>query len=344
MNILVLGGAGFIGCNVVEFYASQGEHVVLIDNLSRCGSSLNLAHLTEKYRTVEFVYGDVRHPYDLISVFRRQSFDVVFHLAAQVAVTTSVENPRADFEINALGTLNILEAMREAGSDALLIYASTNKVYGAMEDVVVEERNGRYRYRDLPEGIPENRELDFHSPYGCSKGAADQYVRDYSRIYGLKTVVFRQSCIYGYRQFGVEDQGWVAWLTIAGTFGKKITIYGDGKQVRDVLFIDDLVKAFDLALQNKEAVNGQAYNIGGGHFQMSLHELLGYLEKYVGREIPVSYSNWRPGDQRVYVSNNSKAKRGFSWAPQISAEEGSELLHKWVRENRKLFEDAGVID
>jgi len=344
MNILVIGGAGFIGCNVAELYASRGENITILDNLSRLGSSLNLAYLIDKYKNVEFIYGDIRNPYDLTPIFRKQSFDAVFHLAAQVAVTISVENPREDFDINALGTLNILEAMRDVNSDALLVYSSTNKVYGGMEDIVIDEKDGRYRYRDLPEGVSESRELDFHSPYGCSKGAADQYVRDFSRIYGLRTVVFRQSCIYGYRQFGVEDQGWVAWLTIAATFGKKITIYGDGKQVRDVLFIDDLVQAFNMALENKDTINGQVYNIGGGHFQMSLHELLGYLEEHIGRDIPVSYSDWRPGDQHVYVSNISKAKNDFKWVPQISSEEGTERLYKWVRANKKLFQQVGIID
>ena len=344
MNILVIGGAGFIGCNVAQFYASRGEDVVLLDNLSRPGSSLNVAYLTEKYKNVKFIYADIRTLYDLNPVFRNQSFDVVFHLTAQVAVTKSVENPREDFDINALGTFNVLESMRAVNSNALLIYASTNKVYGAMEDVVIVEKNARYQYRDFPDGISETRPLDFHSPYGCSKGAADQYVRDYSRIYGLNTVVFRQSCIYGYRQFGIEDQGWVAWFTIAATFGGKITIYGDGKQVRDVLFIDDLVQAYDLAVNNKDIVNGQVYNIGGGYFQMSLLELLNYLRKYVGSEIFIQYDDWRPGDQRVYVSDISKAKNDLNWAPTISAKEGVESLYRWVRENKELFQAVRIID
>ena len=344
MNILVIGGAGFIGCNIAEFYAKRGEIVVLLDNLSRKGASLNLAYLTEKYKKIDFVYGDIRNYYDLSAVFEKYSFDAVFHMAAQVAVTTSVKRPREDFETNAFGTFNILEAMRGVNSDALLIYASTNKVYGEMLDITVQETSDRYQYKDLPEGISETYPLDFHSPYGCSKGAADQYIIDYSRIYGLKTVVFRQSCIYGYRQFGIEDQGWVAWFTIAAAFGKTITIYGDGKQIRDVLFIDDLVQAFDKALAKKDIVNGQAYNIGGGHFQMSLLELLAYLGKHIGHEIPVVYSDWRPGDQKVYVSNNSKAKKDLDWIPQISVEEGVKRLFKWVNANKELFEAVGVIN
>ena len=200
MNILITGGVGFIGSNVAEYYASRGENIVIFDNLSRAGASSNLAYLIQKFKNLKFIHGDIRNQYSLTSVFSLMNYDVVFHLAAQVAVTTSVFNPKEDFEINAIGTFNVLEAMRETHSCALLIYASTNKVYGGMDDVVIEEKYGRYQYRDLPSGIEESRILDFHSPYGCSKGSADQYVIDYSRIYNLKTVVFRQSCIYGYKR------------------------------------------------------------------------------------------------------------------------------------------------
>ncbi len=344
MDVLVIGGAGFIGCNVAEYYAAKGDRVVLVDNLSRKGTALNLAYMEEKFPNVKFVHCDIRFYHDVLAIFQGQPFDIVFQFAAQVAVTTSVQNPQEDFAINALGTFNVLEAMRVAESDALLMYSSTNKVYGGMEEIVIEEKDGRYQYRDLPDGIPESSNLDFHSPYGCSKGAADQYVRDYHRIYGLNTCVFRQSCIYGYRQFGVEDQGWVAWFTIAAIFGKDITIYGDGKQIRDVLFIDDLVQAYDTALKNKQLVSGGIYNVGGGHFQMSLLELLGYLEDLLGRKIPVEYSDWRPGDQRVYVSNNAKAKRDFGWIPQTSPEEGVKRLFEWIKERESLFQSAGVID
>ena len=343
MNILVIGGAGFIGCNIAEFYAQRGENVVLFDNLSRKGAALNLAYLTEKYRNIKFVHGDIRNYSDLNIVFQKSSFDVVFHMAAQVAVTTSVQRPKEDFEINAVGTFNILETMREINSGALLLYASTNKVYGEMLDYEIEETSDRYQYKDHLEGISESCPLDFHSPYGCSKGAADQYIIDYSRIYNLNTVVFRQSCIYGYRQFGIEDQGWVAWFTIAAAFGKKITIYGDGKQIRDVLFIDDLVEAFDKALTNKEIVKGQAYNIGGGNFQLSLLELLAFLEKYIGHKIRVEFTDWRPGDQKVYVSNNAKAKRDLVWTPRISVEDGIKKLYEWVIANKDIFEKVGII-
>jgi CDP-paratose 2-epimerase len=343
LKILVIGGAGFIGCNVAEFYAAKGDLVLILDNLSRKGSALNMQYLTEKYRNVGFVYGDIRNSYDIYPVFRFHHFDIVFHFAAQVAVTTSVARPKEDFDINALGTLNILEAMRNTDSKAVLVYSSTNKVYGEMLELSIIEVNGRYQYKDVPEGISEKFLLDFHSPYGCSKGSADQYVIDYSRIYGLKTVVFRQSCIYGYRQFGIEDQGWVAWFTIAAAFGKKITIYGDGKQVRDVLFIDDLINAYDLAVNNVEIVNGKAYNLGGGTFQMSLLELLAFLEDFIGKKIPIEYSAWRPGDQKVYVSNNRKARLEFGWTPSTSVEEGVRKLYEWVNANKKIFRMVGII-
>jgi CDP-paratose 2-epimerase len=343
VKILVIGGAGFIGCNVAEYYANKGDEVVVLDNLSRKGTYLNLSHLLGNFKNIRYVYGDIRNYYDILPLFKGQVIDVVFHLAAQVAVTTSVARPREDFEINAIGTFNILEAMRETASEAFLIFASTNKVYGEMLDAEIEETPQRYQYKSRPEGISEKYPLDFHSPYGCSKGAADQYVIDYSRIYGLKTVVFRQSCIYGYRQFGIEDQGWVAWFTIAAAFGKKITIYGDGKQIRDVLFIDDLVKAYDMTIENRGHVSGQAYNIGGGRYQMSLNELLRFLEKFIGRKIRTEFSDWRPGDQKVYVSNNAKAKLDFGWRPQTAVEDGVKKLYEWVKANKEMFKTVGII-
>jgi len=207
-----------------------------------------------------------------------------------------------------------------------------------MEDLNIIQNNGRYMYQDLSEGVDETRNLDFHSPYGCSKGAADQYCRDYHRIYGLKTIVLRQSCIYGYRQFGIEDQGWVAWFCIASALGKPITIYGDGKQIRDVLFIDDLVKAFELAFKNRRKAAGQIFNIGGGpQNTMSLHELLEFLERQKGEEIPVKYENWRPGDQKVFVGNINKAKKELRWQPTVNPVEGVAKLYNWVTENKKLF-------
>jgi CDP-paratose 2-epimerase len=266
---------------------------------------------------------------------------VVLHLAAQVAVTTSVTDPRTDFEINALGTFNVCEAVRQAAPDALLLNASTNKVYGHMPEVEVVQRGRCYAYADLPHGVPESQPLDFHSPYGCSKGTADQYVRDYARIYGLRTVNFRQSCIYGMRQFGVEDQGWVAWFTIAATLGRPITIYGDGRQVRDILYVEDLVDCYRRAVDNVERAQGECYNVGGGPRNvLSLLELIGYLEELLGREIPVSYADWRPGDQRVFVADVRKAQRDLGWCPATSKYDGIRRLAEWVGANRGLFQDA----
>jgi len=264
----------------------------------------------------------------------------VLHLAAQVAVTSSVNHPREDFEINAQGSFNILEAVREAKLDPIMLYSSTNKVYGNMEMFPVVDQGERYGYAALPEGNPEGTPLDLHSPYGCSKGAADQYFHDYHRIYGLRTVVFRQSCIYGTRQFGVEDQGWVAWFIIAAVMSRPITIYGDGKQVRDLLFVDDLVRGFWLAAQHIDQTQGQIYNIGGGiDKSMAVWtEFCPILEKLLGRSVPVAMGDWRPGDQKVYISNTSKAKADFGWQPEIGVEEGIERLYKWVASNRHLFD------
>jgi CDP-paratose 2-epimerase len=249
-----------------------------------------------------------------------------------------VVDPREDFEINALGTFNVLEAIRQHSPRSFFINASTNKVYGRMEEVGVVERNGRYEYRDLPAGVSERQLLDFHSPYGCSKGVADQYTIDYARIYGLKTVTFRQSCIYGERQFGIEDQGWVAWFSIAAVLGKPITLYGDGKQIRDVLQVTDLVRAYEAAIDKAKSVSGQAFNIGGGPGNtMSLLELIAYLESELGQTLALRWSDWRPGDQPVFVCNLDKAERLLGWKPRITVTEGVRQLIAWVRENRALF-------
>jgi CDP-paratose 2-epimerase len=260
-------------------------------------------------------------------------------LAGQVAVTTSVTDPRHDFESNALGTFNALEAARLSERSPLFIYASTNKVYGGMEDVPIVEQGTRWRYADLELGCTEQQPLDFHSPYGCSKGAGDQYVRDYARIYDLPTVVMRQSCIYGPRQFGVEDQGWLAWMIIAAVTGKPITIYGDGKQVRDVLHVYDLLDAYDAALGKMDTARGQVYNLGGGTRNVLAvwSEFGPLLEKLLGRKISVARADWRPGDQRVFYADFSKAKRDLGWEPRIDLEDGIERLYKWVNENKNLF-------
>ncbi|MGZ5393870.1 MAG: GDP-mannose 4,6-dehydratase, partial [Mycobacterium sp.] len=264
----------------------------------------------------------------------------VYHFAAQVAVTTSVHDPREDFEINALGTFNLLEAVRKRAPEAIVLYASTNKVYGGMETVAIAEDATRYRYCDLPHGIPEDQLLDFHSPYGCSKGAGDQYVRDYARIYDMRTVVLRQSCIYGTRQFGVEDQGWIAHFCISARLGTPITIYGDGKQARDALWIDDLIAAYQAAATNIERTSGQIYNIGGGpdHTVSIWQEFGPLLERLAGAPPRVTYADWRPGDQPVYISDIRKAERELGWKPHVSFEDGVERLWGWVDANVHLFD------
>ncbi len=336
-KILITGGAGFIGVNSARHFLSRGWNVSLVDNLSRRGTEDNLRWLQSQH-AVDFHKADIRDADAMARLVRDLRPDLVLHLAAQVAVTTSVANPREDFEINALGTFNMLEAVRQHAPDAFFINASTNKVYGKMHDVPVVERNGRYEYDTLRDGVSETQPLDFHSPYGCSKGVADQYTIDYARIYGLHTVTLRQSCIYGTRQFGIEDQGWVAWFTIAAVLGKTITIYGDGKQIRDVLHVADLARAYEAAFLARERVRGQALNIGGGPANtMSLIELLDYIKDALGIDVPRKYADWRPGDQPVFVCNLAKARDLMGWAPTIGVRDGVKDLAQWVSENKPLF-------
>jgi CDP-paratose 2-epimerase len=339
MKTIVTGGAGFIGSNATNRYLKRGHHVVVVDNLSRDGVGENLEWLRSQGAALDFHQIDVRDWDGINGVFRQhRDADQVLHLAAQVAVTTSVRNPREDFEINALGTFNVLEAMRQSSMRAPIIYASTNKVYGEMTSVGTVERNGRYDYQSLPTGVSEVHNLDFHSPYGCSKGCADQYVIDYHRIYGLRSIVFRQSCIYGYRQFGAEDQGWVAWFMIANQLGRPITIYGDGKQVRDILFIDDLLDAYDAAFAQPDKAAGRAFNIGGGPGNVvSLRELLAFIEQRSGDKIRAGSADWRPGDQKVFISDIRRARAELGWSPRISCPQGLGLLYDWIEKNRELF-------
>lgn len=336
-NYLITGGAGFIGTNVADFYLSQNKRVTIFDNLSRSGTEDNVRWLKERYGDqVTLVKGDVR---SLDGKFSElvESADVVLHLAAQVAVTTSVTDPAEDFEINACGTFNVLEAVRKSASRPIVLYSSTNKVYGKMDDLDVVERDGRHVYSNLDEGVSVTRPLDFYSPYGCSKGCGDQYVIDYARIYGLKTVVFRQSCIYGPHQFGIEDQGWVAWFAIRAMQNLPFTIYGDGKQVRDVLFVGDLIAAYDAAIANIEKTSGRAYNIGGGPAQtLSLLELVSLLEEKFGRKLKYDFDDWRPGDQLVFISDIREAKADFNWEPLVNVDNGVTKLVDWLSQNKDL--------
>jgi CDP-paratose 2-epimerase len=337
-SLLITGGAGFIGINAARHFHQRGWAVNILDNLSRRGASENLDWLRSCQQQVRFEHADTRDFPAMERIIDELRPSAVLHLAGQVAVTTSVANPRKDFENNALGTFNVLDAVRTKSPESFFINASTNKVYGKMDDIGVVERNGRYEYSELQGGVDENRPLDFHSPYGCSKGAADQYTIDYARIYGIKGVSFRQSCIYGPRQLGIEDQGWVAWFTIAAVFGKKITIYGDGKQIRDMLHVEDLVRAYEAAFECREAITGQIFNIGGGPSNtMSLLELIRYLEEDLNIRVPLQWSDWRPGDQPVFVCNLEKAKRLLRWQPSISVRDGVGQLIRWVSDNKKLF-------
>lgn len=347
-NILITGGAGFIGTNAARHFMEKGHRVTILDNLSRKGAEQNLSWLKNRHKNFAFKKIDMRDYRKLKNLFKQEKkIDTVLHLAGQVAVTSSITDPRNDFESNILGTFNLLEAIRETyglspakrKKSPFVIFASTNKVYGGMENVKIIEKGRRYAYRHLTDGIPEKMPLDFHSPYGCSNGAADQYVIDYSRIYNMETVSFRQSCIYGYRQFGMEDQGWVAWFIIAAVLGKRITIYGDGKQVRDILFVDDLVRAYEVAMENRRKVSGKAYNIGGGiKNTLSLLELLSIIEELLGKKVRRSFGKRRPGDQLVFICDIQKAKKEFGWSPKIGVGKGVANLFRWVSENSGLFE------
>ena len=342
-SYLITGGAGFIGANLAAHYLDRGRRVTILDNLSRRGSETNLRWLQSRYgNLLHVVRSDIRDlPRDLNEVL--EHVDVVFHLAAQVAVTTSVVDPVGDFEVNAAGTLNILEAVRRARSQPIVVYSSTNKVYGGLDDLPVAQLSGRYEFTDLPDGVAETRPLDFHSPYGCSKGAADQYVIDYSRIYGLKTVVFRQSCIYGPHQFGVEDQGWVAWFAIRALQRLPVTVYGDGRQVRDVLYIDDLIHAYDAAIAAIATTSGKAYNIGGGPANtLSLLELIDLLERQLGCRLDFTFDEWRPGDQRVFVSDVRRARDDFGWVPATDPSAGVRKLAEWLCQEAATLEAVGV--
>jgi CDP-paratose 2-epimerase len=335
---IITGGAGFIGCHAASRFHQAGDKVIVVDNMSRRGADANVAWLREQGLT-DIITADIRDKDAMQAVVHAHAdADAVLHLAAQVAVTTSVVDPRADFDTNALGTFNVLEAVRLAGGKPAVLYSSTNKVYGNLEHVKVVERNERYAYEDLPNGVNEEEPLDFHSPYGCSKGAGDQYVRDYSRIYDLKTVVFRQSCIYGTRQFGIEDQGWIAWFCLATNRGQQFTIFGDGKQIRDTLWVGDLIDAYEAAIERIDDVKGEIFNVGGGPSNtLSLRELVAILEAHFGRKLNPPFADWRPGDQKVFVADVRKAERLLGWSPKVSTTDGVAKLLEWIGQNKHLF-------
>lgn len=341
-KMLIIGGAGFIGVNTARYFASRKWHVTVLDDLSRKGTKKNLAWLERDYpKNIRFVKADIVSD---LSILGRQVglHEVVIHLAAQVAVTTSINQPRKDFLVNVVGTFNVLEAVRLSKNRPILLYSSTNKVYGSLPNLPVVAYKTRYVFKDKNKnkhGIDENSPIDFHSPYGCSKGAADHYVVDYSRIYGLKTVVFRQSCIYGEYQFGVEDQGWVAWFTIASLLKKKLTLYGNGKQVRDLLYVGDLVSLYEKAIHNIDKVNGQAFNIGGGPKNtLSLIELIESLRKDHKLETSVIHLSVRAGDQPIFVADTRKILKILGWSPRTTISEGLSKLVAWTRDHQKDVE------
>src|SRR3982751_5160630 len=338
--VVITGGCGFIGCNLAHALCSQKQPVVLYDNLSRPGVDQNAEWLRAEHGDlVQLEVADTRDAQTLAKCIEQAA--AVFHFAAQVAVTSSLKAPVYDFDVNARGTLNLLEAVRELRNPPPVIFTSTNKVYGSLEDVDLRLNAERYEPVDHDIracGIGEDQRLDFYSPYGCSKGAADQYILDYARTFGLPAVVFRMSCIYGPHQFGTEDQGWLAHFLIHGLEGRPITVYGDGKQVRDVLFVEDLIDAFLLAKKNIRTLSGQVFNIGGGPLNTtSLVELLDLITELQGKRPRLRWDTWRPGDQRYYVTNFSKFHTATGWAPQVAMADGVGRLHNWLVE---LGDDA----
>lgn len=344
--VLITGGSGFIGTNLAHRLLTEGHRVLLLDSLVRPGVEQNLRWLRDTHgKLVDIMVADVR---DARAVrWAVQQADQVFHFAAQVAVTTSLTEPVDDFDVNARGTLNVLEAVRAQPSPPPLVFTSTNKVYGALDDVGLRRRNQRYEPTDptlRQAGVSESRPLDFHSPYGCSKGTADQYVLDYARTYNIPSIVFRMSCIYGAHQFGTEDQGWVAHFLLRALEGQPITLYGDGRQVRDILAVDDLIDAFLLAQAHMATESGQAFNIGGGPgHTISLLELLDLITELQGHKPMFEFDEWRTGDQRYYVSDTGKFQRATGWKPRTTVHEGLERLHRWLIESRRRGAVIGSI-
>lgn len=333
--VLITGGAGFIGSNLAHRLLSQGERVILYDNLARPGVEKNVAWLREQFgEAVTLERADIRDAERLSAAVGRATS--IFHFAAQVAVTTSLERPLEDFSINAQGTLNLLEAIRQQAHRPPLIFTSTNKVYGELANVPLSEAGERYEPANDDQrarGIDERQALDFYSPYGCSKGTADQYVLDFARNFGLPALVFRMSCIYGPRQFGTEDQGWVAHFLIRALAGRSITLYGDGRQVRDLLFVEDLVGAFLLARSRIDELKGEAFNIGGGaENATSLLELIDLIGAFEGSRPKLKIGPWRAGDQKYYVSDTSKFARACGWKQTRNIPEGLRSLRDWLLE------------
>ena len=335
MKLLITGGCGFLGSNLAAHAIEQGIDLVVFDNLSRFGAVANLQWLQSK-GSFKFVHGDIRNSNDVSRIVKELKPDAVYHLAGQVAMTTSIANTRMDFEVNALGSFNVLEAVRDHSPNACVLYSSTNKVYGDLEQFNYEETPTRYSCTSKPNGFDETVPLDFHSPYGCSKGSADQYMLDFHRIFGLRTVVFRHSSMYGGRQFATADQGWVGWfceqaVQTQQNSNHRFTISGTGKQVRDVLHAEDMISLYYAATSKIDSAAGQAFNIGGGMpNSLSLLELFNMLEQITNTKLNFDRLPPRESDQRVFVADLAKAQQVLQWAPGVSAFEGVSKMVDWI--------------
>ncbi len=351
MNALITGGCGFVGSNLAAYLIDLDpkNKVTVFDNLSRQGAAANLTWLrtlsSAEHSPIAFVHGDIRNAFDVEAVIKQVQPEVIFHLAGQVAMTTSIESPRRDFEINVVGSINVLEAVRQYKADTAIIYASSNKVYGNLDHLDLVEVATRYQPRTAVNGVDETVAIEFHTPYGCSKGAADQYMLDYARGFGLNTVVFRHSTIYGGRQFATYDQGWVGWFCRQALETKQnpqrapFTVSGDGKQVRDLLHVSDAVRCYVAAYEHIGAARGHAFNIGGGtENSMSLLELLQYLESRFDLKLRYTHLPWRQSDQKFFVADNSKAQRHILWTPQTTREQGLETVLQWEQEAAALIQ------
>ncbi len=337
MKIVITGGCGFLGSNIAHAMLNNNHDVIIIDNFYRFGSGRNHQWLVSQGTSFKFHKADVRSLCEIEEIIKKEQPDVLLHFAGQVAMTTSIANPFMDFEINVKGTLNILESIRKHSLNTIMGFSSTNKVYGDLEYITYRELEKRYEAVGYEKGFDENLRLEFHSPYGCSKGAADQYILDYSRIFGLRTFVFRHSSIFGDRQFATEDQGWIGWFCqkayeIAYNITKEpFSISGNGKQVRDILFSQDLIRCYELAIQNIDKVKGNVFNIGGGYQNsFSLLELFEYLEEKLGIEMKYYQLPWRASDQKVFIADISKAQNTFGWTPKINKFQGVDKMYDWV--------------
>lgn len=344
MRVLITGGAGLVGSHIAEYYAKRDERVIVLDNLMRSQlfgydkKSVEYNwHWLERFPNIQLIKGDVRNEEDVRRAIG-QGVDVVIHTAGQPGVPLSIRIPKEDFNINAFGTLNVLECVRQKCPNATFVYCSTNKVYGEnVDNIPLKEQGTRYVYKEI-KGISEEMSIDHtgHTPYGVSKYVGDLYTQEYARIYGMKTAVFRMSCTYGTRQFGFEDQGWIAWFIIAILSNKPIMIYGDGKQVRDVLYVDDLIRAYDLFIRSD--IKHAVWNIGGGDENtMSLNEFIDFLQKETGKKAKITFNDWRLSDQKVYISDINKINKELGWKPYISPEYGCRTLITWVKEHIALF-------